>query len=55
MSVVKELPDNDHRMTVRNICDKTEYSYGTVFSVIHDELGMRRLGARSIPLILDIE
>ena len=38
---VKELLDSDQRMTIRDITIRTGYTFGTVFRIIHNELGMR--------------
>ena len=53
VDIVKELLDIDRRITICEITDRTEYSYGTVFNIIHNELGMRRICARWIQHMLD--
>ena len=50
---IKELLDSDRRMTFRDITIRTGYTFGTVFRIIHNELGMKRICARWIPHIID--
>ena len=40
-------------MTFRDITIRTGYTFGSVFRIIHSELGMRRICARWIPQIID--
>ena len=49
IETVKELLDSDRRMTFRDITIRTGYTFGTVFRIIHNEPGMRRICARWIP------
>ena len=49
---IKELLDKDRRITIREISERVDYSVGTVHSIIHEELHIRRLCARSIPKML---
>lgn len=52
---IKEMLDSDRRITIRDLVDRTDSSYGTVFNIIHNELGMRRICARWIPHMLTEE
>ena len=45
----KQLLVSDCRMIFRDIMIRTWYSFGTVFRIIHNELGMRSILARWIP------
>ena len=49
IETVKEMLVSDRRMIFRDITTRTGYTFGTVFRIIHNELGMRRIGARWIP------
>ena len=40
-------------MTIRDITIRTGYIFSTVFRIIHNELGMRRIFARWIPHMID--
>ena len=53
VAAVKQLLDNDRRITIRDIVAKTDYSYGTVSGIIHNQLNMRRICARWIPEMLN--
>lgn len=55
VAVIKELLDNDRRITIREIHERSDCSIGTVHRIIHDELNMRRLCARWIPKMLTDE
>ena len=46
IETVKELLDSDRRMTIRDITIRTGNTFGIVFRIIHNELGMRRVCAR---------
>lgn len=55
VAAVKQLLDNDRRITIRDIVAKTDYSYGTVSGIIHNQLNMRRICARWIPKMLNTD
>ena len=40
---IKELLDSDRRMTFRDITIRNKYTFGTVFRIIHNEKGTRRI------------
>ena len=46
------LLDKDRRITIREIVDRIDCGYGTVFRISHDQLNMRRICARWIPKML---
>ena len=49
---IKELLDKDRHITVREVSQRVDCSVGTVHTIIHDNLNMRRLCARWIPKML---
>ena len=49
---IKELLDKDRRITVREVSQRVDCSVGTVHTIIHENLNMRRLCARWIPKML---
>ena len=49
---IKELLDKDRRITVREVSQRIDCSVGTVHTIIHENLNMRRLCARWIPKML---
>ena len=49
---IKELLDTDRRITVREASQRVGCSFGTVHTIIHDNLNMRRLCARLIPKMM---
>ena len=55
VAAVKQLLDNDRRITIRDVVAKTDYSYGTVSVIIHNQLNMRRVCARWIPKVLNTD
>ena len=55
VAAVKQLLDNDRRITISDIVAKTDYSYGTASGIIHNQLNMRRICARWIPKMLNTD
>jgi transposase len=49
---VKNTVEQDRRLTIREIVETTGASYGTVRTILQDNLNMRRLCARWVPRIL---
>ena len=49
---IKELLDKDRRITFREVSQWVDCSVGTVHTIIHEKLNMRRLCARWIPKML---
>lgn len=52
---IRETLDNDRRVTIHELADAYDVSYGTVWTVIHDHLNMRRVCARWVPRLLKEE
>ena len=52
VDAVRDVIYGDRRMTVRDICNETGMSYGTVYRILTDELHMRKVCARWIPRLL---
>ena len=55
VAAAKQLLDKDRRITIRDIVAKTDYSYGTVSGIIHNQLNMRQICARWIPKMLNTD
>ena len=55
VTAVKQLLDNDRCITIKDIVAKTDYSYGTVSGIIHNQLNMCRICARWIPKMLNTD
>ena len=55
IAAVKQLLDNDPGITTRDIVAETDYSYGTVSGIIHNQLNMRRICALWIPKMLNTD
>ena len=53
IETVKELLDSDRQMAIRDITIWTGFTFGAVFRIIHNQLGMRRIRARWIPHLID--
>ena len=49
---IKELLDKDRRITIREVCQRVDCSVGTVHTIIHENLNLRRLCARWIPKMM---
>ena len=49
---IKELLDKDRRITVREVSQGVDCSVGTVHTIIHESLNIRRFCARWIPKML---
>lgn len=45
----------DRRTKVREVAKAVGVSYGTVFNILHDRLGMRKLSARWVPRLLTVD
>lgn len=52
VELVKCVLNEDRRLTLHDICVKTDMSYGTVRRIIKEELQMRRVSARWVPRLL---
>lgn len=49
---VKDVVYADRRVTIRDICDETGYSFGTVHRVLTNNLNMHKVSARWVPRLL---
>ncbi|KAG5314934.1 SETMR methyltransferase, partial [Acromyrmex insinuator] len=61
-TVVSEIIDKvhnivltDRRVKVREVVEATDISHGTVISILHEQLGMKKLSARWMPRLLTVE
>ena len=52
VTAIKDVVDTNRRVTLRDLCNVTGYSYGTVQRVLTDKLGMTKVSARWIPRLL---
>lgn len=52
---VKNQIDNDPNISVREISSELDVSIGTVYKVLHEELGLRKISARWVPHVLTPE
>lgn len=55
VATIKDVIYSDRRTTIRDVCDITGYSFGTVQRVITDRLNMKKVSARWIPRLLTEE
>lgn len=49
VAAIKELLDKGCRITICKIMDKSDFCYGTVFSIIHDNFNMHKVCTQWIP------
>lgn len=49
---VRSAVYRDHRVSIRDICDETGYSRGTVHRMLADHLHMKKVRSRWIPRLL---
>ena len=54
-TLVRELLDNDRRLTVRGIAEELSLSYSTVQRILTEELNMSKVSARWVPRLLTDE
>lgn len=52
VEAIKELIEADRRLKVRELSASTGLSYGTVYTILHEKLGLSKLSARWIPRML---
>lgn len=52
ISQVKVIVDEDRRLTIREIAETAQISYGTVFKILHYHLNMTRVCSRWVPRLL---
>ncbi|XP_067135376.1 histone-lysine N-methyltransferase SETMAR-like [Centruroides vittatus] len=46
---------SDRRIKVREIVEATGISQGTIFSILHEKLGVKKISARWVPRLLSVE
>lgn len=52
VDAIKDVVLSNRRVTIRDVCDVTGHSYGTVNRIITGELNMRKVSSRWIPRLL---
>jgi transposase len=52
ITTISNIIEQDRRVTVRQLCTRTNLSYGTIHRIIHHKLKLRKLCARWIPKLL---
>ena len=52
---VRTLVLQDRRITIRELSDEVNISTGSIHSILHDDLGLRRLVAKFVPRLLTVE
>ena len=55
IAVVRALVEDDARVTVAQLVQETNLSSGSVSTILHDKLGLRKISARWIPHLLSPE
>lgn len=52
---IHDIMLNDPKVKLRELAETTKMSYGSVFNIIHDILGMKKLCARWVPRLLTVD
>ena len=52
VTLVSDAINSDRRLTIRSLCDKLDMSYGTIQTILSDDLKMCRVSARWVPRLL---
>ncbi|KAG5345605.1 GVQW3 protein, partial [Acromyrmex charruanus] len=52
---VHDIVLTDRRVKVRELIEATGISHGTVISILHEQLGMKKLSARWVPRLLTVD
>ena len=52
---VHDIVLTDRRVKVRELVEATGISHGTVISILHEQLGMKKLSARWVPHLLTVD
>ena len=47
--------EDDRQLTISEIAEGIGVSYGTIFNILHDDLGLEKLSARWVPKLLTEE
>ena len=55
IAAVSAAIEEDRRVTINEIAQDLGVSYGTVYNIIHDDLGLEKLSARWVPKLLSQE
>ena len=52
---VHDIVLTDRRVKMRELVETTGISHGTVISILHEQLGMKKLSARWVPRLLTVD
>ena len=52
---VHDIVLTNRRMKVREFVEATSISHGTVISILHEQLGVKKLSARWVPRLLTVD
>ncbi|XP_018307239.1 putative uncharacterized protein FLJ37770 [Mycetomoellerius zeteki] len=52
---IHDIVLTDQRVKVRELVEATGISHGTVISILHEQLGMKKLSARWVPRLLTVD
>jgi len=52
---IHDIVLTDRRVKVRELIEATGISHGTVISILHEQLGMKKLSARWVPRLLTVD
>ena len=52
---VHDIVLTDRRVKVRELVEVTNISHGTVISILHEQLSMKKLSARWVPRLLTVD
>ena len=52
---IHDIVLSDRRIKVREIVEAIDISQGTVFSILHEKLGVKKISARWVPRLLSEE
>ena len=55
IEAVRVMVDKDHRVTIQEIAGELGLSCGTIFNILHDDLGLTKKAARWVPKLLSAE
>lgn len=55
IEAVRAMVDEDHRVTMLEIERELSLSHGTIFKILHDDLGLTKKAARWVPKLLSAE
>ncbi|XP_018304737.1 uncharacterized protein [Mycetomoellerius zeteki] len=52
---IHDIVLTDRRVNMRELVEATGISHGTVISILHEQLGMKKLSARWVPRLLTVD